>query len=639
VSGSDLRVSDRVAAAAAEALVGREDEKRRLAGMLAPEADAAVVFVHGPGGIGKTVLVDGVVAALGLRSLVVDGHRTEPTVTGFLAALGGALGVPSPTTVDAAAAAIRAASAEVLVVEHLEELNLLDGWLRNELAAGLPRDVRLVLVGRREPNLAWRTSRGWRHLVAELALGPMKQEDVHALLAKRAVDRRTAEAITDWTHGHPLAVELAIEAWHRRPGLAPPGGAPGDVVEELFAVLLEDLDPDERAVVEAAAVLRRVTRPGLAAVLPPDGDVEAAWQLLRRLPFTTVTPTGLELDAIAREVISEAVELRDPVGVRRLRRQAAEVLFSAVDNSPDWHATADLIHLVQNPLIRNAYLPPGGLQHPVERAEPEDRDRVLDISARWEGEGTRRLLERWWDLHPESFSVARGEDGTARAFSVSAAVDAVAPELRREDPVVRAVDGHRLAAPVPDGRDAWLLRTTLGTRTGEGRSPEVATMVVDLKRTYFELRRSLERVYAVVQDWAEAGAMLRVMGFDRVSVPVRVGDRTFVVAVLQFGPGGVPSWLARHVQVETTQPPRPPPDDAGGPGGRDSARLLLQALSPREREVLALLADGLTNRQVAGSLFISERTANRHVSNIFTKLGVNNRTAASRWAVDAGLVG
>jgi DNA-binding CsgD family transcriptional regulator len=62
-------------------------------------------------------------------------------------------------------------------------------------------------------------------------------------------------------------------------------------------------------------------------------------------------------------------------------------------------------------------------------------------------------------------------------------------------------------------------------------------------------------------------------------------------------------------------------------------------LTAREREVLALLAEGMTNAQLAGALFISERTANRHVSNIFTKLGVHNRSQATRAAVAAGLTG
>jgi DNA-binding CsgD family transcriptional regulator len=61
------------------------------------------------------------------------------------------------------------------------------------------------------------------------------------------------------------------------------------------------------------------------------------------------------------------------------------------------------------------------------------------------------------------------------------------------------------------------------------------------------------------------------------------------------------------------------------------------ALSPREREVTALLADGYSNRQIAEFLTISVGTAERHVTNILTKLGVRSRTQVAAWAVERRL--
>ena len=61
-------------------------------------------------------------------------------------------------------------------------------------------------------------------------------------------------------------------------------------------------------------------------------------------------------------------------------------------------------------------------------------------------------------------------------------------------------------------------------------------------------------------------------------------------------------------------------------------------LSEREREVLALLATGKTNREIAAALVISQHTANRHVENIFAKLGVTSRAAATAHAFQHGLV-
>ena len=199
---------------------------------------------------------------------------------------------------------------------------------------------------------------------------------------------------------------------------------------------------------------------------------------------------------------------------------------------------------------------------------------------------------------------------------------------------------------MPPGTGAVVFRWALGRRYGERPTPEVATLVIDLKRTYLQLRATLRRVYTVVADWPAAAPVLRVMGFDLLT-EVAVGGRRFVLACLDFGPGGVDAWIGRHVLAELAGPVPAQPlraaaraDLDGGSGvGPATGRPPVFSLTAREQEVLALLAEGMTNAQLAEVLFISERTANRHVSNIFTKLGVHNRTQAARAAVVAGLAG
>ena len=61
------------------------------------------------------------------------------------------------------------------------------------------------------------------------------------------------------------------------------------------------------------------------------------------------------------------------------------------------------------------------------------------------------------------------------------------------------------------------------------------------------------------------------------------------------------------------------------------------ALSPREVQVLRLVATGKTNRAIASDLFLSEKTVARHLSNIFAKLGVSSRSAATAYAYEHGL--
>lgn len=78
--------------------------------------------------------------------------------------------------------------------------------------------------------------------------------------------------------------------------------------------------------------------------------------------------------------------------------------------------------------------------------------------------------------------------------------------------------------------------------------------------------------------------------------------------------------------------------DVGSPARRAGAACTLPPLSPREAEVLKLLATGETNRQIARRLFVSEETVKSHVAAILRKLEVSDRTRAAVLAVRAGLV-
>ena len=77
--------------------------------------------------------------------------------------------------------------------------------------------------------------------------------------------------------------------------------------------------------------------------------------------------------------------------------------------------------------------------------------------------------------------------------------------------------------------------------------------------------------------------------------------------------------------------------DAAAPEPR-AARPTAAALTGREHEVLTLISAGRTNRQIAGQLYISEKTVSVHVSNILGKLGARSRTEAAALARHAGIV-
>ena len=99
------------------------------------------------------------------------------------------------------------------------------------------------------------------------------------------------------------------------------------------------------------------------------------------------------------------------------------------------------------------------------------------------------------------------------------------------------------------------------------------------------------------------------------------GVLTLVGGCLDVGDGTLP--YAPVVEALRSLAAPPPADGLG--------------LTAREREVLTLVADGRTNRQIATALYISEKTAGIHVSNILAKLGMSSRTEVAAWAVREGL--
>jgi DNA-binding CsgD family transcriptional regulator/tetratricopeptide (TPR) repeat protein len=141
-------------------------------------------------------------------------------------------------------------------------------------------------------------------------------------------------------------------------------------------------------------------------------------------------------------------------------------------------------------------------------------------------------------------------------------------------------------------------------------------------------------------DWASAARKWAELGrpFERACALAESHDVAALRQALQIAEqlGALP--LAALVverlrfagaRPASPRPSRPEPTDDTGP-------VALAAFSPREREVIVLIAEGCTNREIAERLVISERTAEKHVQNVLSRLGVRSRTQVAAWAVRNG---
>ena len=133
----------------------------------------------------------------------------------------------------------------------------------------------------------------------------------------------------------------------------------------------------------------------------------------------SIGPVGLELDRVVQDVIAASVELRDPAAPDASASSPAAAAFDEAARSPGWESTADLLHLVQNPVIRDAFSPPPGHQYVIDAARSSDRTAVDALVASTDGGGSASWLDAWWQPHQQRVPRPRERPTAACAGSPS----------------------------------------------------------------------------------------------------------------------------------------------------------------------------------------------------------------------------
>jgi DNA-binding NarL/FixJ family response regulator len=196
-------------------------------------------------------------------------------------------------------------------------------------------------------------------------------------------------------------------------------------------------------------------------------------------------------------------------------------------------------------------------------------------------------------------------DGFTVVGEASTGAEAVAA-ARRARPDVVLMD---VRMPVMDGIEA--------TRqiTGPGGADGARVLIL----TTFDLD---EYVYAALRAGA-SGFLLK---------STQPGDLLSAIAVVAAGDALLAPSVTRRLVAEFVRSSAPPPPPAGRPDGA------LAAITAREREVLALIASGLSNTEIADRLSISPATAKTHVGHLLAKLNARDRVHLVILAYQAGIV-
>jgi two-component system, NarL family, response regulator LiaR len=101
---------------------------------------------------------------------------------------------------------------------------------------------------------------------------------------------------------------------------------------------------------------------------------------------------------------------------------------------------------------------------------------------------------------------------------------------------------------------------------------------------------------------------------------------------------GLGIWLGVALTRQRASQPATPPPSGDRPFTANAEQIQSLGLTRRELEILQLIADGMSTREIASALFVSENTVKTHSSRLFGKLDVNRRTKAVQVAKNLGLI-
>lgn len=187
--------------------------------------------------------------------------------------------------------------------------------------------------------------------------------------------------------------------------------------------------------------------------------------------------------------------------------------------------------------------------------------------------------------------------------------------------------GIEVVGEAADGREALARLSALASR---GRVPDVILM--DLQMPHLD---GVEATAQVKAAWPqiEVIAVTSFVEEARIRAALAAGATGYLLkdADAQDVAEAIRAAVAGEVRLD-------PAAAAALAAGLRAPKSAVVELTERERQVVTLLAEGYTNREIARDLGVAERTARTHVSNILTKLGLSSRTQAAMWAVREGLV-
>ncbi|TAL24705.1 MAG: hypothetical protein EPO01_05025 [Aquabacterium sp.] len=450
-SATPRTLADRLAAARRARFIGRREELAAFARMLEPGHHAPVMFVRGPGGIGKTTLLREFAELAEARGRIVvtlDGRNVEPIPErfeqGFLDALGGL----DDTVPDGL----------VLLVDTFEAVAPLEHWLRDQFLPRLPADAVVVLAGRTAADTRWRSDPGWAELATQRVLAHLSPDEACAYLDARGVPHEQRRRAVELAHGHPLALSLLADAL--RASRTQVLDSPGErlpLMRTLLERYAEDMPTPEHRTAFGTLILARSTSESLLADLVSPQQAEGLYDWLRRLPFVEEGPHGLLPHDLVREAFEADWTARDAPRVEAVRNGIIRHLNARIHRLGDderYRFTRDWMFLLRkHPMVGPFF--DWSADFDVlycDELREGDEEALVALTADLLGVQNAAIARHWVRRQPEAVHITRDQEGRLCGYGLSVDLALVEEADLQVDPALRlAVDHIHRHAPMRAG--------------------------------------------------------------------------------------------------------------------------------------------------------------------------------------------
>ncbi|OAB34499.1 hypothetical protein PMSM_11560 [Paenibacillus macquariensis subsp. macquariensis] len=648
-------------------LVGRDIEIQYFIEQLTDDQQQGrILNLYGTGGVGKSYLIDEfrrLAMNANAAFLLMDSRGFSHTPQAFCMQLLRMLGYPmeklqqitEPQSLLELCHDILIEKALtqklVLALDTFEDMGDMELWLREAFFPQLNPAILILIAGRFPLQGIWLSSPAWRHWIHRMPIGDLDYISVKQYLERSGISQETMiKQIWVKTRGHALTLSLIVSTTmvQNNQGLELVDGS--EVFEHIVGIWLKEVPDDNlRELVETVAVLRHFNQELLSYVL--DRQIKTdLFQWLIGLSFIRRVDRGWILHDLMRDAISYDLRLRQPEHYDWLWKRCIMFYYSRLTNQSKRKTIAwevvEWYYYIGDHVVRNFCF---------QKSTPNLMETLNPSNL---AEAEQYLYNRQLNLKEVCLPLQNPDTGERFEYMISKE-ECFYPikhihlqELYELDPgIVKlmrdpqgAICGLTAIIPIHTGTLDYLLTHPLSSAyfqsLPEHRLRELRVPIEHIAGYFVKTIDVTDFEDVAIRTTAGLSFISLLISSDFV-VTTAPPDLSFLKEFhLSLGCEQVKN--VAHYDYDINAPTPYYVLDTRGGKLQDYLNKMIASfglldhfkqpddgmsmLSEREKEVVGLLVNGYTNQEIAADLYITEVTVKKHLTAVFRKLNVRNRT-------------